>query len=682
MAVTVPLGRGLRHLPRDARDTLFLLAVIAWTVLPHAGHLPLWCSLLTATVLAWRAWLATTNAPLPGRWLPVAVLIVAAACTLLSFRTLLGKEPGVTMAVVLMALKTLELRARRDAFVVFFLGFFLVLTHFLYSQSLLVAFAMLGSVWGLMTALVLAHMPVGRPPLRQAGGLALRTAALGAPVMVLLFLLFPRMGPLWGVPQDGLAATGLSNELSFGSVAEIATDDRIAMRIRFPDGVPAPSQLYFRGPVLTRFDGRVWTPLNTDYPMPDRQDGLVVNGQGVRYEVTVEPSRLPVLALLDATPTLPPIDGLWTRRRDDLAWATNRPVRERVRFLTTAYLDYRHDGAGLTAGARAEALRLPAEVAPRTRAWARQLRDQPAHARGDPAMLSAAVMQHIRSAGFTYTLAPGEYGEANPAAAIDEFWLDRREGFCEHFAATYVVILRELGVPARIVTGFQGTDPTVVDGYHIVRQSQAHAWAEYWHPARGWTRADPTAAVAPERIFSSRNLRPPGGLMSGAIDTVSPELSARLRALWDAVDNRWNQWVLNYARGQQLDLLSRLGFESPSWQDLARLLVLVLTGLSLVGAGWAWWDRRRQDPWRRQALAVAALLRPLGVDAALHDTPRQLARALDARFGAAGEPLATLLLNFERQRYGRTPLSRPSPAWLSAVRSASRRLRGASPPIQ
>ena len=163
----------------------------------------------------------------------VAVLVLALGLTFWSYRTLLGKEPGVTLAVALMALKTLELRARRDAFVVFFLGFFLILTHFLYSQSLAVALAMLVSVWGLMTALVLAHMPVGQPSLKQASGLAARTALLGAPVMALLFLLFPRIGPLWGVPQDGISKTGLSNSLKMGSVAEVASDDAVAMRIRF-----------------------------------------------------------------------------------------------------------------------------------------------------------------------------------------------------------------------------------------------------------------------------------------------------------------------------------------------------------------------------------------------------------------------------------------------------------------
>jgi hypothetical protein len=237
----LPTWPGWRSLPRETRDTLFLLAVIAWTVLPHASHLPEWCIAMTAIVLLWRGRLALVGGALPGRWVLVAVLVVALGLTFLSYRTLLGKEPGVTLAVALMALKTLELRARRDAFVVFFLGFFIILTHFLYSQSLPVAVAMLISVWGLLTALVLAHMPVGQPSLRQASGLAARTALFGAPVMVLLFALFPRVGPLWGVPQDGISTTGLSNTIKMGSVSEVARDDAIAMRLRFEGEPPPPA---------------------------------------------------------------------------------------------------------------------------------------------------------------------------------------------------------------------------------------------------------------------------------------------------------------------------------------------------------------------------------------------------------------------------------------------------------
>jgi len=257
----LPRWPGWNRLPREARDTLFLLAVIGWTVLPHAPHLPAWSPALTALVLLWRARLALVNGALPGRWVLAGVLVAAIGLTFWSYRTLLGKEPGVTLAVALMALKTLELRARRDAFVVFFLGFFIILTHFLYSQSILVAIAMLVSVWGLMTALVLAHMPVGQPSLLQAGGLAARTALLGAPVMALLFVLFPRVGPLWGVPQDGISKTGLSNTMKLGSIADLAQDSAVAMRLRFDGHAPRPAQMYFRGPVLTHFDGVEWRPI-------------------------------------------------------------------------------------------------------------------------------------------------------------------------------------------------------------------------------------------------------------------------------------------------------------------------------------------------------------------------------------------------------------------------------------
>jgi hypothetical protein len=207
---------------------------------------------MVLALLGWRAVLAWRGGALPSRWVVTAILVLAAALTLWAERTLLGKEAGITLLVVLMSLKTLELRARRDALVVFFLGFFLVLTHFLYSQSLATGLWLLVSVWGLLTALVLAHMPVGRPPLWRAGALAARTAALGVPVMVVMFVLFPRIGPLWGLPQDAAGRTGLSGSLRLGGVASVAKDDSIAMRVRFEGPAPDPGTLYFRGPVLVQ----------------------------------------------------------------------------------------------------------------------------------------------------------------------------------------------------------------------------------------------------------------------------------------------------------------------------------------------------------------------------------------------------------------------------------------------
>jgi transglutaminase-like putative cysteine protease len=663
---------GWSHLPRDARDTLFLLFVIGWTVLPHAAHLPVWCGLLTLVMLLWRARLALSNTPLPGRWTLVAVLVVAAVLTFWSYRSLLGKEPGVTLAVVLMALKTLELRARRDAFVVFFLGFFLILTHFLYSQSLLVALAMLVSVWGLLTALVLAHMPVGQPSLRQAARLSARTALFGAPIMALLFVLFPRIGPLWGVPQDGVAKTGLSNSMRMGSVAEIAADDSIAMRLRFDGLPPAPQTMYFRGPVLTRFDGIEWQPLpaRSLLAFPPLPHDLRTSGAPLRYEMTIEPLRLTSVPLLEAATTAPAIEGYRVSGGPDLQWHADKPLFERVRFSAEAFTSFRYGPVERELGLQ-DAIALPPGYNPRTLAWAAALRRDPRYATAEPRVLAQALLQHIRTAGFSYMLAPGEYGRD----AIDEFWLDRRDGFCEHFAAAFVVVMRALDVPARVVTGYQGVDALPVDGYYLVRQSAAHAWAEYWQPGVGWVRADPTAAVAPDRIDRARRLVPAPGLVAGAIDSVSPELLAQLRNGWETLNNRWNQWVLNYSRGQQLDLMKNLGFRSPSWEDLALLLTGALSTLALAGAGWAWWDRHRVDPWTRQMDRLRAALQRAGLSAASHEPPRALAQRVRARFGAAGEPLAELLDALERQRYSRVTRARPDPALTRRFVAQARGLR-------
>jgi transglutaminase-like putative cysteine protease len=672
---------GWSHLPRDARDVLFLLAVIAWTIAPHFVHLPLWCLAMSLAVVLWRAAVAVTQAPLPGRWTLVAVLALAVGLTFWTHRTVLGKDAGVTLLVVLMALKTLELRARRDALVVFFLGFFIVLTNFLYTQSIAVAAAMVVSVWGLLTALVLAHMPVGRPPIARAGRVAAQAALLGAPIMIVLFMLFPRIAPLWAVPQEALAKSGLSGSLRMGGVAELAVDDSIALRARF-DGPPPPAdRLYWRGPVLSRFDGREWFRSESLFargvPQPPR---LVVGGSAAAYEMTLEPSRLPLLPLLEATPDtpedMPRIEGMRTLLRGDLQWITERPVTERLRVTARAWLEHSHGPLQADISLR-EDTELPAGYNPRTLAWAVALQRRPELANASPEQLAQAVLAHIRQ-GFTYTLTPGVYGDEQGHDAIDEFWLDRREGFCEHFSAAFVVIMRALDVPARIVTGYQGADPQLQDGWVVVRNSHAHAWAEIWIEQRGWVRVDPTAAVAPERVVQSRSLRPRPGLVAGAIDALNPALMAQLRRNWERINNSWNQWVLRYSRNEQFDLLQRLGWRNPEPIDLAYLLIGLLSVGSLAGAAWAWWDRHRRDPWQRLAARVARRLDQLDVDAPDHEGPRRWAQRVRKRLGPRGEALASQLEALEAMRHGRNALARPGRAWWEGFAASAAALRGTS----
>jgi transglutaminase-like putative cysteine protease len=659
----------LLQLPRDTRDTLFQLLVIAWTITPHLLHLPPWCGVMSVALLAWRARLALTAAPLPSRWLISALLIAASALTFWGQNTLLGKEAGITLLVVLMSLKTLELRARRDALVVFFLGFFLVLTHFLYSQSLLTGLWLLLAVWGLLTAQVLAHMPVARPTLRRAAGLSARAAGLGLPVMLVLFVLFPRIGPLWGLPQDAQGRTGLSGTMRLGGVASLAEDEAIALRVRFLGPPPAPEQLYFRGPVLSSFDGRDWTRLVPTFPVAERARlELKTSGAPVRYEVTVEPSQLPILPLLEMTPdnaaSAPSIAGWLLTLRPDGQWQTDRPIAERQRLVVSSWMQHQHGPLQAVPGLR-DLVDLPPNSNPRTLQWAADLRRQPLLANADARQLSAAVLQHIRNAGFTYTMEPGPYS----GNSIDEFWLDRKLGFCEHFASAYVVIMRAMDVPARVVTGYQGADPDPQDGYWIVRQRNAHAWAEIWQAGIGWMRVDPTAAVAPDRVQRGRSLRAPPGLVAGAINSINPAVAEQLRRAWETANNRWNQWVLNYSRGQQFDLLRELGFNTPSWQDLTSTLILLLCAAALAGAAWAWWDRRRQDPWQRLQQRVAQQLLQLGVHVQPHHPPRERAAQVRQQWGPAGEPLAQQLDELDRQRYGATAGSGPLTLWWRTFKS-------------
>lgn len=643
----------LHKLPRDARDTLFLLVVTAWVVLPQVVHLPLWCSLLAASLMLWRAALAVMARPLPSRWWLLGLLALTVGATLFSHKTLFGRDAGVTLIVVLLALKMLELRARRDAFVVFFLGFFTLLTNFFYSQSLLTAGAMLLALLGLLSALVNAHMPVGKPPLMHAGRIAGLMALLGAPIMLVLFLLFPRVAPLWGIPGDAMSGrSGLSSSMAVGTMAHLALDDSIAMRIRFDGARPANSALYFRGPVLTAFDGREWRALPASPYGPQSPANLQVRGAELRYEVTLEPNSRPWLLLLDATPVKPVVSGFDVRMTPEAQWLVDHPITELLRYQARSYPDFSY-GPLQPMPTLQRDLALPAGSNPRTAQLAREMRADPRYASAVGAPLIAGALARLREGGYRYTLDPGVYGQHS----ADEFWFDRKEGFCEHIASSFVILMRSLGLPARVVTGYQGGEYNPVDGFLVVRQSDAHAWAEVWLAGSGWLRVDPTAAVAPGRTGTMQRLvAPRGAFASALLGSVSPALAQQLRTTWEALNNGWNQWVLNYTQGKQFSLLREIGFSSPSWEDLSYLLIGVLVFASLAGAAWTLWERSRQDPWLALLSRATQHLQANGLTVAPNSPPRRLAEQLQDQ-GKTDDPaklaLQSWLLRLEAQRYGR-----------------------------
>jgi transglutaminase-like putative cysteine protease len=439
--------------------------------------------------------------------------------------------------------------------------------------------------------------------------------------------------------------------------------------------------MYFRGPVLSDYDGERWRVA----PEPDNAGPAGFPTQvasRIDYEITFEPLRISFLPLLEHTLLRPRASPAATPEMSGLApavdsagqWRLRTPLAERVRLQASAWPVARRQ-VDLPLLRQRELVQLPAGFHPRTLAWAAALHARPELREADASTLAGAVLAHIRREAYTYTLQPGAY----EGDTVDEFWLDRRQGFCEHFSVAFVVVMRALDVPARIVTGYQGSDELPVDDYLIVRQSHAHAWAEYWQAGKGWIRADPTAAVAPERILRSLDLRAPAGLM-GAIDTVSPGLRLGLRRWFEGLDNRWNQWVLGYGRQQQFKLLDGLGWPEADALSLTRLLVTLMAGVGLSGAAWAWWDARRRSPWQTLQARVRAELALWDIHPEASDSPALMAEQLAARHGGRAAPLVAELQALERLRYARPVALAPTRpvdlvAWWRGFRRQARAAR-------
>lgn len=587
---------------RDVRDILWLLLTLVWVLAPHALVLPLWVSASVTALVAWRAWITWRGHRLPHRLLPIALTCVAGIAVWLQYRTIFGKDAGVAFVVLLLGLKLLEMRARRDIFVVIFLCLFVMLTSLFESQSIAMAGGLIVGLWMLVTALVSAQFAVREPRWRVKATIAARLVLYALPLMAVLFVFFPRVeGPLWGLPSDAYAAkTGLSDSMSPGSFGRLSESREIAFRARFTGRIPAPAERYWRGPVLGAFDGRTWTPLPPSRErarrMPVSRNIAIDPASAVDYSVTLEPSNRPWLFALDILPMRPTSSAFAARVRPDLQVVSDSLVRDRVLYSARSYTRYRV-GVDENRARLQDWLELPPGFNPRTHALAARMQaeeshiDEKAAAQAGGAIDEARhnrrlidrVMAMIRTQGFGYTLDPPPLGRDS----VDEFLFDTRRGYCEHYASAFVVLMRALDIPARVVTGYQGGEINPVDGFLEVRQRDAHAWAEVWLPGQGWIRVDPTAAVAPDRIERGAAEALAGA--QGFAGLVAPgswlsNLLQKTRFNRDAIGNAWNQWILAYNADRQSGLLSGLGIEKIDWQTLT-IALIVAFGALLAGIG-------------------------------------------------------------------------------------------------
>jgi transglutaminase-like putative cysteine protease len=629
-------------LPLSQTQTMWLSAAATGAFLPLTPWLPWWLSVVSSMLLFWRGFLLYRRILLPPLWLINLIAIAGAVGVSMHYRTILGKDAGVALLALFLALKLFETRSVRDAYAVVFLGYFLVLSEFFYSQSIPVALTAMATVT-LLTAVLIALNHEREKPLA-----ALRYAAVmvaqAIPFMLVLFVLFPRVaGPLWGLPQDTQRAiSGLSDTLTAGSISELSLSDDIAFRVRFSGDLPQRDELYWRGPVMTEFDGRTWRitrPLiGTTLPYQTR-------GKAVDYEVTLEPHQQFWLFALELPGVLAPGSFIGS----DAQMFAKKPVRERIRYAMTSYPSTR---AGLDESdyVLRNALALPDGVNPRARALGEELRARYA-GRNNPVALASALLVRYRSEPFTYTLSPPPYGRND----IDEFLFDSRRGFCEHFAASFVFVMRAAGIPARIVTGYQGGEINPVDSYLVVRQLDAHAWAEIWVQGEGWRRIDPTAAIAPDRVEINLAAAVPAG---DPVPTMFGAEYALLRAAryrLDAMVNGWNQWVLGYDVERQRSLLQRLGMRSPDWQSMTAMLALFCGVLMLGLTGWTLRQWQRTDPVLRSWQRFERKLARRGVTRQAWEGPRDFCRRATSSLPASAAEIEKITMLYETLRYTARP---------------------------
>ena len=561
-----PASAGVDRASLHALATLLLLAQ-----LPHVFHLPIWTSLLGGAVVGARLWAARRPDLL---WLDrllssvsLTLLAVGAALAIrLHYGYFIGRDPCVAFLFLLVAAKFAEFRRPADATFLMCLAAFLLLTQYFYSQTLLAALVTLPAVLALGNALMVLRDPARAAPLDERLRLTGKLLVQGAPVAAILFVAFPRLpGPLWSLPEDGQAITGLSDSMAPGSIGELSRSDEVAFRVEFDAEVPPPAERYWRGPVLDRFDGRRWSA------RPVRAGARPAAAEGdatLDYSVMLQPHGRRWLFALELPASLPRGSNapgasarpLATMTEDGQLLAPD-PVTRVIRYRASSSLSAALD-PGREPAAHQVAL---AGRNPRTVELARELRAR--HA--DDADLANALLERFNVRPYRYTLRPALLGDA----PVDEFLFDTLEGFCEHYASAFVVALRAAGVPARVVTGYLGGEMN--GDYMIVRQSDAHAWAEAWIDG-AWRRYDPTGAVAPSRVESGLAAALPESAEVPAMARLAPGWLRGARLRWDRVNHAWQRLVVDFDDDSQAELLERLGLSRPALWQIAGATLLAL----------------------------------------------------------------------------------------------------------
>ena len=621
----------------DRNSFLWVAAAVLASLLPILPGLPAWLGALLFAVAGLGIGLGIRRQRLsPALRLPLTIAVALAAVIGSGFT--LGQETGAALLAAMLASKLLETSSVRDGRSACSFALFAIMAGFLRDQgplTLLLALTAAIVIVAALTRLAQIQFPEQRhPPERPLHALRASSAllAISLPFAFVVFFLFPRFPePMWGAPgPDERSRSGLSNDMTPGDIAQMLLDDSPALRVTFETDTPPRNAMYWRGPVLGDFDGRRWSRWEGDVFSPARE--VQVRGETIFHEVMQEPTTYRYLVGLDLPVEAP--EG--ARLGADRTAYTARLQSSVRRYRMGSAIDYVLEPT-LSIGSRQRHLRLPPGFNPRTSALIAEWQaDNPP----PEALIQRALA--LFNAQFTYSLTPPLLGRDS----VDDFLFATREGYCEHFASAFAVMMRSADIPARVVTGYQGGFFNRVGDYWLVRNSDAHAWTEVWLEGRGWVRIDPTSAVAPERIRDGLSgITPPAGA-----------LSRFGQPLWDAMDamrRGWNYLIVDFNATRQRDLLARIGLDPQDWRQIG---ITLAVGIALALAAsftllWRGGQRRRVDPLLAAWQAFTTRLGRAGVVKAPDESPRAFAARASAALPKQAGQLKALTRRYIAQRY-------------------------------
>ena len=638
MQINLPIRQ--IHEEIASRESVFAVCCcFLFSIAPHFRNLPLWVSGFVVFALAWRILQNINRVPAVPAWILAPMVVIGGISVFAEYWTVVGRDAGLALLTVMASFKFLESKNHRDLLILIFLCYFLIATHFLFSQSILTAVLMIITLIVITTTLITINQRDDSVSIVSRFKISGRLVAISIPLMLILFVLVPRIpGPLWGIPNEQRGGiTGLSDSMSPGKISNLIRSNEVAFRVDFKAEVPAQSKLYWRGPVMAGFNGRRW--YRSKRHIINRSN-LTVLEDTVEYTVTLEPNGEHWLLALDIPAQLTE-ESFFTA---DHQLISKKEINDLRRYTMKSKLGYQ---IGLRESS--DYLQLtrsfPAENNPRTIALGHEL----ALRYEDPQDIVQHALAMFRHEGFVYTLKPPILHDNE----VDRFLFDSKRGFCENYAGSFALLMRTAGIPARIVTGYQGGEYNEVGNYLIVRQSDAHSWTEVWFKNKGWVRIDPTAAVSPDRIELGLDEALPNEAQNFRIRNRNP-LFGNLLFGWDNLQHGWNDWVLNYDHRKQSDFLRNLEVGIDDWGDMVFALVVML--LSVTGGFWlVSWIRERPGKPEDYEIYLNQLLKKLkkfGLEKQpSEDTRAFLQRVESSELGQAGQ-ISKIIDLYNLVKYG------------------------------